>query len=382
MLIYLLIFIITLSLALFYDNAEEKPRMSIFITYCLLLGAFVGLGDMLGGYDRYIYCEVFDTYSDQVHAGKGVFNNSWNYYFKFEPGYGLINYIISVFTLNRYIFILIFTIIAYLLFGFSIYKNSDKPFFCLVVFLGLCFFFSFTYIRQIMAMAILWNSISFIEKRNPLLFFMMVLMAACIHNAAIYFSLIYFIPRRNYSKSFIITVMTIFLIIGLIGPFNMIFDAYGELTSASRKAELYKQTSEFGFRLEYLLESVVFLLLLLFNYNKIPFSRRNSIHVNMYLMFCGTLLLFVKSSDGGRMSWLFAIGVILVLSELAKGKNGMLIKLTTIVISVVLYTRVLILWGAMIYPYKSFLTDGYRAEDPIHAIYEYDKNYDKDKFYR
>ena len=82
--------------------------MSIFITYCLLLGAFVGLGDMLGGYDRYIYCEVFDTYSDQVHAGKGVFNNSWNYYFKYEPGYGLINYIISVFTLNRYIFILIF----------------------------------------------------------------------------------------------------------------------------------------------------------------------------------------------------------------------------------------------------------------------------------
>lgn len=382
MIIYILLFFITLALAFLFDNSKEKVPSVIFVSFCLLIGAFVGLGDMLGGYDRYIYCEVFDTYSNQVQAGNGMLNNSWNDYFTLEPGYGLINFLIAKLTLNRYIFILIFTICAYLLFGISIYRISDKPFFALVIFLGMCFFFSFTYIRQIMAMAILWNSIQYIEERKALPFFVLVLFAASIHNASIYFSLIYFIPIRNYSKTFIAISMLILLIVGIIGPFNMLFDAYGELTSASRKAELYKQTSEYGFRIEYLLESLLFIIILLINYDKIKFTRRNAIQVNMYLMFCGTLLLFIKSSDGGRMSWLFAIGVILILTELAKSDNGVGVKLTSIGVSLALYLRVLILWGILVCPYKTFLTDGYRDGDFIHAIYEYDSTYDIDKFYR
>ena len=382
MIIYIILFTITLVLALLFDRDDTRVPSGVFIAYCLLLGAFVGLGDMLGGYDRYIYCEVFDTYSNQVYVGNGMLNNSWYDYFKLEPGYGLINFLIAKFTLNRYIFILIFTLCAYLLFGISIYKNTDKPFFALVIFLGLCFFFSFTYIRQIMAMAILWNSIRYIENRTPLPFFVLVLFASLIHNAAIYFSLIYFIPLKNYSRNFIVISMLILLIIGIIGPFNMIFEAYGDLTSASRKAELYKQTSEYGFRIEYLLESLLFIVILLINYDKIPYTRRNAIQVNMYLMFCGTLLLFIKSSDGGRMSWLFAIGIILVLTELAKDNSRMALKLTTIGLSFALYLRVLILWGVLVNPYKTFLTDGYREGDYIHEIYEYDSRYDIYKFYR
>lgn len=382
MIIYIFLFILTLALAFLFDISKEKVSSVIFVSFCLLIGAFVGLGDMLGGYDRYIYCEVFDSYSDQVQSGNGMFNNNWYDFFTLEPGYGLINFFIAKLTLNRYVFILIFTICVYLLFGISIYRFSDKPFFALVIFLGMCFFFSFTYIRQIMAMAILWNSIQFIEKRQALPFFVLVLFAASIHNAAIYFALIYFIPIRNYSKTFIVISMFILLIIGIISPFNMLFEAYGDLTSASRKAEMYKQTSEYGFRIEYLFESLLFIIILLINYDKIKFTRRNAIQVNMYLMFCGTLLLFIKSSDGGRMSWLFAVGIILVLTELAKNDNGVGVKLTSLGISFALYLRVLILWGILIYPYKSFLTDGYREGDYIHTIYEYDSNYDIDKFYR
>ena len=55
-----------------------------------------------------------------------------------------------------------------------------------------------------------------------------------------------------------------------------------------------------------------------------------------------------------------------------------------IIISLVLYLRIYISWqsGLFLYPYKSFLTDGHRYNDPIRERYEYDINYDKDKFYR
>lgn len=55
-----------------------------------------------------------------------------------------------------------------------------------------------------------------------------------------------------------------------------------------------------------------------------------------------------------------------------------------IVVSLVLYVRVYSSWNSykMLYPYKTFLTNGYRVDDPIRDSYEYDHNYDYNKFYR
>lgn len=382
MIVYIVLFFAILLVSFFFDNSEEKVPYPIFLGICLLIGLFVGLGDMLGGYDRYIYAEVFDTYSDEVHAGKGMLNSLWPVFFGIEPAYGLINYIIALFTSNRYIFILIITILSYFLFATSIYRYSQKPFFCLTIFMGLCFFFTFTYIRQILAMAILWNALPYIEKRKAIPFFGIVLFAALIHNAALYFAIVYFVPTKNYSKQFIIISMLVLLMIGIVSPFNMIIEAYGDMTSASRKADLYKQTSEYGFRFEYLLESAAFLAILLYNYDRIAFSKRTSMLVNLYLMFCGTLLLFIKSSDGGRMSWIFAIGIILLFAKIIDETESGGLRLLTTALSLTLYIRVLVLWGTLVSPYKTFLTDGYRDGDIIHSIYEYDRQYDIDKFYR
>ena len=40
------------------------------------------------------------------------------------------------------------------------------------------------------------------------------------------------------------------------------------------------------------------------------------------------------------------------------------------------------IWGVLLYPYKSFFTNGIRKGDSIEMKYEYDHNYDYDKFYR
>ncbi len=44
--------------------------------------------------------------------------------------------------------------------------------------------------------------------------------------------------------------------------------------------------------------------------------------------------------------------------------------------------RVVISWGVLLSPYKTFFTPGFRDGDFIHRIYEYDKKYDEDKFYK
>jgi hypothetical protein len=57
-----------------------------------------------------------------------------------------------------------------------------------------------------------------------------------------------------------------------------------------------------------------------------------------------------------------------------------------IVLSFFLYFRILRGWGEggyqILYPYKTFLTNGHRDPDRTYDEYEYDYRYDKDKFYR
>jgi len=48
----------------------------------------------------------------------------------------------------------------------------------------------------------------------------------------------------------------------------------------------------------------------------------------------------------------------------------------------VLCARIIIEWEYMLYPYKTFLTDGVSANDQINQMFEYDERYARDKFYR
>jgi len=52
------------------------------------------------------------------------------------------------------------------------------------------------------------------------------------------------------------------------------------------------------------------------------------------------------------------------------------------VIMIFLYLRILSAWGYQLSPYKTFLTDGVRAYDPIWERYEYDLRYAEDKLYK
>lgn len=380
MLIYLLIFLIAIkySISTIKDNTTSTKKLAIFLG---LLGIFVGISDMLGGYDRYIYSELFDETADRIRFGK-YYSNLLLFYAN-EIGYVFINYVVAFVTRNRYIFIFIYTILIYTLFFFSIKRHCSNYAFALILFLGLVFFFSFTYLRQILSVAIVWLSIKYIIERKFYKFLLMVLLAASVHNSAIIFIIMYFFPYKTKLKiPTIIIIMVICFIFGISRFSFILYQGYGDMMNANEKASEFL-TDISGFRIEYLLESISFLAILLFNYNRIPNDRKSIILFHVAIAFCAILLLFIKSLNGGRISWAFGIGIISTFTYLSTyTKKFNKLSVTLIILCLLLYVRILISWGVMLYPYKTFFTNGTRDGDFIEQKYEYDHHYDSNKFYR
>ena len=375
---YIILFVITAVLAWSYDGNTKVPKITFF-SFCLSIGLFVGLADMLGGYDRYIYCEVFQDMHESVTKGV-LFSETFLYFFGKEPVFGLLNDAIAFFTPNRYIFILVYTIILYIVYAINFYRYTKNPFFALLIFEGLMFFFTFTYLRQVLAAGVIWLAIPYVAQRNLKKYFLFVVLATLIHNSAAYMILLYFIPRRKFERKRIILFMVALLIVGISGVTKFVFSISGDVVNNARVAG-YADTAEVGFRIEYVIESMLFLFILLTNYKKIGKDEYTLTMVNVYLMFCGLLLFFCKSSDGGRIAWYCLLGIIVVLERLCRPNSAVPLKSFITLLCFVLFYRILAAWGILLYPYKTFLTPGVRQGNFIEELYEYDHTYDNDKLY-
>lgn len=64
--IFLYLIISTICFHLLYSDRRYGNAWLIGIL--LILALVVGLGDMLGGYDRYIYCDLFDGNADRIRG--------------------------------------------------------------------------------------------------------------------------------------------------------------------------------------------------------------------------------------------------------------------------------------------------------------------------
>ena len=114
--IYFLVFAVCL---LYYLIAGENKRRAkdgrLLAIFFLYLALFVGLGDMIGGYDRYIYGESFDYIADITWRDKNYANAIYLVNGN-EYGYFVWQILMSFITTNRYIFILFTTVLIYALF--------------------------------------------------------------------------------------------------------------------------------------------------------------------------------------------------------------------------------------------------------------------------
>lgn len=105
--------------------------------------------------------------------------------------------------------------------------------------------------------------------------------------------------------------------------------------------------------------------------------------MNIVFLFALTLLMFSRFENGGRLTWCYVIAVSCMMPEvLVQAGKDIWIKWVSYVVMIFLYIRIVSTWGYQLSPYKTFLTNGVRAYDPVWADYEYDYRYVEDKLYK
>ena len=382
--LYLLIFFIAVLIYLATRNENEKKWVPLAI-YLGGLGLFVACADMLGGYDRYIYGEVFDQMSLVTRAGGDVTQTTGYQLYHTEWLFLAFNQLMSFVTINRYIFIFTLTLIIYTLLFFSIKQYCDDYPFAVILFLGLWFFFTFTYLRQVTAATIGWLSIRYAIERKPIPFFSIVLLAYGFHNSAIVLAPLYFVPQKKFSQAFVLIGLVACLAIGMSNILGGLMGAADAFTDAARIEQNINTLEEGTFRFAYFIEAVFFVSLILWQYDLFDEDNPRQITLmNMAIIFCAILLVFVRSENGGRMAWHYMIGIIATITYIAKESEFTVIRSGIIIMCLFLFLRIFNSWQIFnnLYPYKTFFTNGYRSPDYTHEWYEYDSNYDRDKFYK
>ena len=380
MIIYIILFFIPAILYFYYkDNkqASYKPFLFFFIS----LAVFVGLGDMLGGYDRYIYGDLFDNLADQLKIGTPIILSDIYQIYNTEFGYIGLNWAIAHITSNRYIFIFLYTICMYAIILHSFRRYAKNYPLASILFVALVFYFSFTYLRQMFAAAIIGLSIRYIIERKFLKYCAIIIAAFSFHNSAIIFFPMYFIADRKYSKARILLLMSACFIIGVTGITSNLYNLFDDISTRAAHADYAVQGDA---RIAYILEAGFFLFFLIKSYRNLPNTKQSIVLYNIALAFCAVLLLFIRSDNGGRLSWYFIYGLIFSLTQLSMTKYGKRHRfdLYIMAVSLVLFLRITVEWSFNMCPYKTFLTPGHTAEEWIYERYEYDLKYDMDKFYR
>ena len=383
MILYLAWFFASVLICFGTLQSSKNTQVAVMAFFMIALGVFVGLGDMLGGYDRYIYGELYDGMADITRVGGNPWASTSFAFYGNEFGYGTLCALLTYLTANRYIFIFIVTMIIYILLIISLREYVDNAPFAVVMFMGLWFFFTFTYLRQVIGCTVVWLSVRYIIKRQFGMFLLVWFIGYSFHNSAIVFLPMYFVPIRKFPREWVVYVMIGAFLIGLTSIPQGLFATYGEIDSDRIHVEDYER--DIGFRWAYLVEAVLFLSVILINYRNISKDAKDIVMLNIALIFCAILLVFIRSENGGRLGWMFMIGVLCTLSNICIRRKKMLAQgVLMIVVCLGLYLRVYNSWQAYLnlYPYKTFLTNGYREGDYSWENYEYDHNYDIDKFYR
>ena len=377
MYIYILVFII----ALFYYYSSKKSQQSqLFLAFFFIyVSLFVGLGDMIGGYDRYIYGEAFDFIADEMHSTSP--NLSKAYYLVGGTEYLFFYWevLLTFITGNRYIFIFITSLLIYFLFYRAFVKYlEDYPLSC-IIFLGFFFYFTMTYLRQVIAVGIVWQGIEYIWNRKKIKFFIFIILGYFVHSSTLVFALFYFVPLKKFTKKEIILFLVISFLIGLTPLPSALID---NASSAVGKGNYQDQDQ--GFRIEYIFEVIFFVWIYFKNYAKIASDKKTVTFLNMSFVLCGLLLIFMRFGQGGRLGWFFLIGVFYMLPYLANQKNAFIwMKPLVILMSFILFMRMTISWSPLNVPYKTFLTPGEPAGDgSTFIVYEYDFDYVNNKFHR
>ncbi|MRJ09474.1 EpsG family protein [Ornithobacterium rhinotracheale] len=358
------LFIFALALIVYFSNPLKNKKLVYFFLVCLML--ITGLRDMIGGYDVYIYAEVFET-----TRGKLLY-----LFTPFEKGFLSYYYLLQQISGKREFLFFASAVILYGLHFFVIKKNTENISISLFVYFCKFFIYSFVYLRQGLAMAVIWLSISLIINKKYFYSLLIIALAFTLHRSSIIFLPFVFVANRKFNNYQLLLVGFIVLFLS----FSPLGNALKESTVESiniEKASGYIDKDS-GVNIFYLIEALaLFILGLKFRASFYQTPKGIAIF-NGFALYVFFTLATLTNASFLRLTWYYFIFLVLAIPYMYNAikdiKLRNFFKLCLGVYFGATFIRLLILWDSGdLMPYKSIFQDFNR--NGRFEFMEYRQNY-------
>lgn len=202
-----------------------------------------GLRHISIGADTYVYSRSF--LNIKYESWSQLFHNFYSILFLGaegkDPGYAIFEKIVSTFTMNYQMYLIIIAILFTVSLGIWIYNNSRDIFISFLIYSCLFYtFFAITGHRQTIATALVaLIGYKYVKERNFLPFLILILIAATIHKSALIFLVYYFIANKKITMKYIILVFTSIPVVFIFKDYlyyfltlTGLYDSYGKYEGA------------------------------------------------------------------------------------------------------------------------------------------------------
>lgn len=367
MLIYLLVFLIVEILAVLSCKKESSKKFKIAIYPALIviiLSIFGGLRDLTIGTDVLVYGSNWF----EIATNFSSLSSYINYIDSSDVGYLFINYVVSRFTSDVNMFLIVLQIICNGLVVATLYKYRDKVPFWLSLLVYLCVFYcrTFNILRQAIALSLVFYAIRFLDENRPIRFIITVLIASTFHFTAIV-SLIIILFRKicelspRFKTMFVVIIVIItFIIVFFIKDMISILYSLGIVNLRIYNYLYDFATSQFSVTVIELVFKVLMLALVLLQNKKM----RDNFKLNNLLVLCAIVdfvIYQIRSvimySD--RLSFYFGYFLMLIFPQAAvslkaKGRDKLVLNcLFAVFLLGYWYYKFVYSGSCEVYPYSS-----------------------------
>lgn len=361
---YLIVFlIVTLLAALNIARADKSGNRILVGLAAMLLVLIAGLRYETGG-DWDVYQRIFYSIPPINQINPLQYNNP-----TCEIGFCLLCALIKWLGGGLQTLFFVVTLFDILFITLALCRYTKYPVLGLLCYYGILYFqLDMIYIRQAMTVAICFWAIHCIEDKQPIRYFLWILLACLIHKVAIVMVILYPLVRLKFPMWVYIFVIVVGMVIMLVG-IPWITSIFASVTSFlggsfAEKAAAYSQDHLFavsrklstGFVL-----NVAIIFVVLFFKNDIEKRRYGTLHLNMFTL---SLVCYYYGYElveiSNRFRFFFLISIIALLPNLVEA----------------MHTRLkIILSGIIVILYSFSISMGIFLESPAAVAYNPYQNY-------
>lgn len=218
---------------------------------------------------------------------------------------------------------------------------------------------SFVYIRQGLAMGIVWYALVFIDKKY-IRFFMLIITSFFIHKTAILFAPVYFISKLKIRSITIAYSVAIALLISTTALSSFFFGFLDDSANNEKFSKYLATTSTVNF---FYLFEILLLIVLIFKFkNKFYTSDKGTLILNGMLGYAFISILSLTNATFVRFTWYYLIFILLglpyIYQFIAVRSQKRQFKFAVYLYYSLLFFRLLILYDdGDFLPYKSIFND-------------------------